>query len=111
MSNKVNGKAFAGEFLGANMQFFTVSTAVDISGSTPTSQAALDKLVEVISLNGQPVIMGAVTGTGPYVMRFVIEHTNAWGTDGSALVASLKTNAPVQFASDSTLSVVISETL
>lgn len=104
-ANKVNGKVSAGEFLGGNLQFYTLTTSVDIKNG----QAALDKLVEVISLNGQPVILGAVTGTGPYSMVFAIEHTNAWG-DAATLVASLKANAPVEFGA-STTTVTIVETL
>jgi hypothetical protein len=108
-ANKVNGKVFAGDFLGANLQFYAVTTSVDITGASAQSQAALDKLVEVISLNGQPVIMGAPTGTGPYVLRFAVEHTNAWG-DNAALVAAIKQHAPVEFGA-STTTAVIGETL
>ncbi|RYD64233.1 MAG: hypothetical protein EOP83_10280 [Verrucomicrobiaceae bacterium] len=108
-ANKVNGKVFAGDFLGANLQFYAVTTSVDITGASASSQAALDKLVEVISLNGQPVIMGAPTGTGPYVLRFAVEHTNAW-EDSAELVAAIKTHAPVQFAA-STTTAAISEAL
>lgn len=107
---KVNGKAFAGEFLGANLQFYTLTTAVDLRGATPTSQANLDKVIEVISLNGQPVLLGGVGGTGPYVMVFAIEHTNAWGMDGTALVAALKANVDA-LKNDSTLTVTFKETL
>lgn len=107
--NKTNGKVFAGDFLGANLQFYAITTSVDITGASAQSQAALDKLVEVISLNGQPVIMGAPTGTGPYVLRFAVEHTNAW-EDASKLVESIKKHAPVQFGA-STTSAAIGETL
>lgn len=110
MPNKVNGKVFAGEFLSGNLQFYSITTAVDISGAAPASQAALDKLVEVISLNGQPVILGAPTGTGPYVLHFAVEHTNAWESN-AALVAAIKAHAPVQFAADSTLAVSISQNI
>lgn len=108
--NKINGKVFAGEFLTGNLQFYSVSTTVDIRGTTPASQAALDKLVEVISLNGQPVLLGGVSGTGPYVLRFAVEHTGAWESN-AALVAAIKQHAPAQFASDSALAATIGETL
>jgi hypothetical protein len=63
----------AGEHLTGNLDFFTVETATDL-----TAAANLNKMVETISLNGQPVIMGAVTGTGPYTLKFANEHTAAW---------------------------------
>lgn len=85
---KVNGRAGAGEFLGANIDFFTVSTAALLN--TP---AVLDKVVEVISLNGQPIIMGAVTGSGPYVLKFANEHTGAW--DKATLEAALLAHAGI----------------
>jgi hypothetical protein len=108
--NKVNGKAFAGEFLTGNLQFYSVSTAVDISGASALSQAALDKLVEVISLNGQPVIMGAPVRAGSvYTLKFAVEHTGSWGSD-AALVAAIKAHGPM-FAADTTLAAVIGETL
>lgn len=104
-SNKVNGKSFAGEFLGGNLQFYTLTTTVDIK----TVQANLDKVVEVISLNGQPVLLGGVGGTGPYTMIFAIEHTNAWAT-GADLVNALVQHAPVAFAG-ATTTVTVAETL
>ncbi len=111
-ANKVNGKSFAGEFLGGNLQFYTITTAVDITGASPASQAALDKLVEVISLNGQPVIFGAaVSSNGSFTLHFANEHTNAWGSDATALVAAIKQHAPVQFGADSTLAASFVETL
>lgn len=108
-ANKVNGKVMAGEHLTANLQFYALSTAVNILGADATSQAALDKLVEVISLNGQPVILGIPKGTGPYTLNFVIEHADAWG-DAATLVAAIKAHAPM-FKNDATLAVVIGETL
>lgn len=71
------------ESVTSNFEYVTVSTNVNIlpmsnaSGSAYT-QAALDKLVEIISLRGQPVIMGDVTGTGPYSLMVAIEHVSAW---------------------------------
>lgn len=108
--NKINGKAFAGEFLGGNLQFYTLTTAVDLRGTTPASQANLDKVIEVISLNGQPVLLGGVLGTGPYTLVFANEHTNAWGTDGSTLVAELKKHVDA-LKNDGTLAVSFKETL
>lgn len=104
--NKVNGKVSFGEHLTGNLQFYAVTTSVDITPAT--GQANLDKLVEVISTNGQPVIMGAVTGTGPYVLKFAIEHTGAW-ENADKLVAAIKAHAPAFAASTTTA--LIGETL
>ena len=46
--------------------------------------SALDKLVEIISLRGQPVIQGTVTGTGPYTLKFSTEHKGSWNVTGNA---------------------------
>lgn len=103
--NKVHGKVFAGEFLTGNLQFYSIATATDITGASPTSQKALDKVVEVISLNGQPVIMGApVLDGGDYVFKFAIEHVGAWGSN-SVLEAALLAHAGI------TAEVTIGETL
>ncbi|RYD60678.1 MAG: hypothetical protein EOP83_18850 [Verrucomicrobiaceae bacterium] len=109
-ANKINGKAFAGEFLGTNLQFYTLTTGVNIKGETPESQAVLDKVIEVISLNGQPVILGTPNGTGPYTMMFANEHTNAWGLDGSDLVAKLKLHVDA-LKNDNALAVTFREFL
>jgi hypothetical protein len=81
-SNKVNGHAFAGEHLTSNIDYFTVSTPVNLTAAVANGISALDKLVEVVSLRGQPVIMGAVTGTGPYVLKFATEHKGSWNVSG-----------------------------
>lgn len=104
--NQVNGKVLSGEHLTGNLQFYSVTTSIDI---TPVSgQANLNKLIEVISLNGQPVIMGAVTGTGPYSLKFAIEHAGSWA-DAATLVAAIKAHAPAFAASTTTAT--IGETL
>jgi|HigsolmetaAR203D_1030402.scaffolds.fasta_scaffold04436_4 hypothetical protein len=90
MSNKVNGKALPGENLTGNLQFFSVTTTVDISGTTAQSQKAFDRLIEIISLNGQPVILGPVTVDGSdYSFRFATEHAGAWAS-ADALVAAIE---------------------
>src|SRR5690606_25439714 len=98
MVDKVNGFFAPGEHLTKNMQFFELRTSVDIrvkaDGST-SSQAALDKLVEVISLNGQPVISGKPVldaEESEYVFKFGIEHYGAWDGD-ETLVESLVAHA------------------
>ncbi len=82
MVDKVNGKAAAGEFLGSNLDFFIVGTTTDI-----TVQATLEKVIETVSLNGQPVILAAPTGSGPYTLKFATEHTGAWTS--AALITAL----------------------
>jgi hypothetical protein len=80
MPTKVNGKAMAGEFLGGNLDFYTVVCVTDI-----TPAAVFDKVIEVISTNGQPVLLGAVTGSvGSQTFRFAIEHEAAWAAPGFA---------------------------
>lgn len=88
MVEKVNGRVFAGEFLGGNLQFYTLTTAVnilprDVVNGDQASQDRMDKVVEIISLRGQPIIMGAPVreGSSPnftYVFKFALEHTGAW---------------------------------
>jgi hypothetical protein len=89
--NKVNGHVGAGESLTGNMDFFTANTSVMIltaadatlGGANATvaaaSQAALDKLVEVISLRGQPVLLGTPAAAGGrYLLSWASEHAGAW---------------------------------
>jgi len=51
-----------------------------VPGTIPNdfSQDALDRLVEIVTQRGQPIIMGNPTGTGPYVFKFAIEHSASW---------------------------------
>lgn len=113
-ANKVNGHAFAGEHLTSNLDFFVLTTAVDIrvlADGDAASQARLDKLVEVISLNGQPVIMGApYADSGNYVFKFATEHKYGW--TASSLVASIvaNQNSGMGFTGGNT-SVTVADTL
>ena len=72
------------ESLTSNFEFIEITTATDIrpntvaGGGDETSQAAFDKLIQIVSERGQPVIMGGVTGGGPYVVVLAIEHPHAW---------------------------------
>lgn len=83
-SNKVNGHVAAGEHLTSNIDYFTVTISnVDLtSASTVNGLTALDKIIEVVSLRGQPVIQGTVTGTGPWVLKFATEHKGSWNVSG-----------------------------
>lgn len=122
-SNKVNGHAAAGEHLTSNLDYFTVTTPVNLTASVANGISALDKLVEVISLNGQPVIMGAVSGSGPYTLKFATEHNGSWttsdatapgvGTPGDA-AAALKAaliKHGVDFGFDANTTVTVSTSL
>lgn len=87
---KINGHVVTGvENVTSNFEFITISTAVDIrtagqSGGSANSQKALDKLIEVVSQRGQPVIMGNVTGSSaPFGVIFASEHAGAWQNAGS----------------------------
>ena len=80
---KVNGFTATGiESLTSNFEFLTIATDVDIrtaANGSATSQAALDKLIQIVSERGQPVIMGNVTGTSaPFGIMLAIEHPYAW---------------------------------
>ena len=95
--NKKHGKAKAGEFLTGNLDFITIAT----SGSDAANDLAakLDKVVEVISLRGQPIIMGTATANS---LKFANEHTEAWNKADleAALLAHAKVNATVTVASE-----------
>lgn len=92
----------------SNFEFIVISTAVPIQTFTQNLTAAgvtaatasaaqlaaatasqdnLNKLLEIVSLRGQPIILGSVTGTGPYVLTLVNEHVGAWGNATAALPA------------------------
>ena len=81
---KVNGFTATGvENLTSNFEFITINMNTDIrtagqGGGSPTSQANLDKLIQIVSERGQPVIMSNVTGSGPYTIIVAIEHPYAW---------------------------------
>jgi hypothetical protein len=82
-SNKVNGHAASGEHLTSNIDYFTITTPVDLANATIANNVAtaLDKLIEIVSLRGQPVIMGTVQGTGPYTLNFATEHFGSWAVE------------------------------
>lgn len=108
-ANKVNGATVVGESLSSSLDFFTVTSPVNIltaatTGGSATSQAALDKLVEVVSLRGQPIIINApyqsdangnANATGAaYTFKFATEHTGQWaqGTDLANAIAANQTS-------------------
>ena len=97
----VNGFNATGyESLTSNFEFLTISTdipiytfsqeltALSVTATTATanqlaqaraSQAALDKLIQIVAQRGQPVIMGNVAlNTSTYSVIMAIEHPMAW---------------------------------
>lgn len=106
MVDKVNGHVAAGEALGRNLDFFIFSGPVNIlptsAGGDATSQANLDKLVEVISLRGQPVILGTpANNSGTYTVKFATEHTGAW--TAADLKAAAIAHSPAFMAANASL--------
>jgi len=79
MTDKVQGVHKAGEFLGKNLDFFTVtisgtSIAADgVFGSA--TQLAFEKMVAVIGTRAQPIILGTPSAT---ILKFAVEHNDAW---------------------------------
>jgi hypothetical protein len=85
VTSKPHGFTATGyESLTSNFEFITISTPVDIRtatqpGGSAASQAALDKLIQIVSERGQPVIMGNVAGSAaPFTLLLTIEHPYAW---------------------------------
>jgi hypothetical protein len=91
--------AVAVQALGSHQEYITIATflnitpAVDTQTGNPTdddnivalSQGQLNKLIQIVSERGQPVIMGNVTSTGTpvvYTLFLVNEHYNAWSNTG-----------------------------
>lgn len=81
------------ESVTSNMEFITISSQIDFrtyaqaiaAGQTTTqamaSQINLNKLIEIVSERGQPVVMGQVTtsnGGATYNIFFATEHAGGW---------------------------------
>src|ERR1044072_6467926 len=104
---KVNGFGSTGyESLTSNFEFIAVSTnipiftfaqslaAQSVTVSTASAnqlaqaranQSNFDKLIQIISLRGQPVIMGAVVlNTSTYSLVLAVEHPSAWSCAATA---------------------------
>lgn len=99
---KVNGYTATGvENLTSNFEFITISTNIPIFtfsqvivttlsttvanatvnqlAQARSSQAALDKIIQIVSERGQPVIMGnVVLNTSTYSVLLAVEHPYAW---------------------------------
>lgn len=91
--NKVNGSVLPKAAVTSKFDYISITTTVDIRtvvDGSATSQANLDKLIEIISTVAQPVIISSpypVTTT--FVLKLAIEHTGAWtaATLQAAIVA------------------------
>jgi len=110
MVEKVNGHFVPGETLSSDNEFFEIRTSVNIlvhSGSTgsDTTQKALDKLVEVISLRGQPVIAGSPyldSEDSKYVFKFTTEHAGSWDATPTLLESIVEHAGSHGFAANNT---------
>lgn len=103
------------ESITSNMEFITISTAVDIrtyaqnitAGNSVAvatqSQSNLNKLLEIVALRGQPVIMGNVVTSvsNTYFTLFLAnEHVGAWYNASTAAVQSGITIPDVRLSED-----------
>ena len=96
------------ETLTSHQEYITITTAISIAPAVNSqtgnpsdddnvvavSQAALNKLIQIVSERGQPVIVGAVVAGPPNSLYMVNEHYNAWGvvqgTSGVQLIDRIK---------------------
>jgi hypothetical protein len=96
VTQKVFGHAAAGAKLGRALDFYAVTTAVALNTAPAGKfETPLDKLIEVIALRGQPVIMSVTAGAtaGQTVVKFAIEHTDAWALANPNLKDSIVAHA------------------
>lgn len=81
MTDKIHGfVATPDQFLSGGLVMFTATvTNVDLTAMTGDEEqhaAALDALIEVLSIRAQPVIMGAAKET---TLNFAVEHNEIFG--------------------------------
>lgn len=95
--------------MGSRQEYITIATNVDIrsladANGTAGSQANLNKLIQIVSTRGQPVIIGDVSvAAGPpavYTIYMVNEHFNAWGAVDLAVPQALGTALAARIAAD-----------
>lgn len=84
-----------GEYVGRQLDFYTIRTLLDISRgeSESESQARLNMLIQIIGIRAQPIIVnidtnstetdpedlpGGVGSVKVYTLKFAIEHEGAW---------------------------------
>jgi hypothetical protein len=112
-SYHANGGVAAGEKIGSGLDFYTITTTVDISAGVfdSASQNRLNRLIGIIALNGQPVLLGTPVNTsGTYTLKFAIEHAGSWDVAGLTAAIVAHQLAGMGFTTGNT-SVVINPTL
>jgi hypothetical protein len=94
------------ESIGSHQEYIAIATNLDIrsladSGGSALSQSQLNKLIQIISERGQPVIMGATSGTSsPFGLFMMNEHASGWGSVDLAVPQALGTNLAARIAAD-----------
>lgn len=95
--------------MGSRQEYIALSTNIDIrsladAGGSAASQANLNKLIQIVSERGQPIILGDVAvASGPpavYTLFVMNEHYNAWGSVDLAVPQALGTNLAARIAAD-----------
>jgi hypothetical protein len=117
MVDKVNGAVAAGEALGRDLHYFSLAITgnLDIAAADAADAAAAkklrEKLIEVISLNGQPVILGSFAGTlaSSPTLKFAVEHMDAWSK--ASLEAAIAAHCKVIHADDGVVGLTAVATL
>jgi hypothetical protein len=94
------------EAVSSNMEFITIQTLIDIrtysqnialgaSAVVATaSQQNLNKLLEIVSLRGQPVVMGTVSAASPFIVLLATEHAGGWQNVNTTASGATGINAP-----------------
>src|ERR1044072_7721311 len=118
---KVNGFVATGvENLTSNFEFITSQMrGTDIrpaaNGGNATSQACLDKLIQIVSERGQPVIMGGVSGGSHDTIILAIEHPHAWqcidGDTNNKLQARINSDGQNYWSSSLNATITFSDVL
>jgi len=97
MTDKIHSfAATPDQFLSGGLPMFTATvTGANLTTLTGTEEphaAALDKLIEVISLRAQPVVLGTPNAT---TLRFAVEHNEIFGD-----LTAFNAEATAAFAAD-----------
>jgi uncharacterized ion transporter superfamily protein YfcC len=111
--NKVNGSTMGGDFVGGGMDFIIITSTVNFLATVGAPQAALDKLIEVVSLNAQPIILAAPyvdPVSSAYVLKIATQHTGAWSAANLLAAIVADQYAGMGFTSgNTTVSVTVSD--
>jgi len=72
---------------------FNANASYFVAGTIPNdfSQDALDRLVEIVSQRGQPVIMGTpvANASNVFTFKFAVEHKSVWGVVANSTAQSV----------------------